>query len=189
MLYLIWHLHLRKLRNRWNCARSTSMHSWTLFFKRYSTRLVYWNHLSAGERSPLLRFHPISARRSTGNSQIVSYFPKPAHLKDNPTIFPDPTFFGCICGKAGNDLPGATSLGSGQGEKRVSSVGAAVEFAKANNMLGLFVDASLLVRSSFFFSEHRLKISHRLRFLRWLTAFGVPNFLLVYMGFRESGSV
>lgn len=36
-------------------------------------------------------------------------------------------------------------MGSGQGEKRVSSVGAAVEFAKANNMLGLFVDASLLV--------------------------------------------
>ena len=110
-------------------------------------------------------------------------------IKNNLLIFPDPTFFGCICGKTGDDLPSATSLGSGQGEKRVSSVGAAVEFAKANNMLGLFVDASLLVRSSCFFCEHLLKKSYRPRFRRWWTAFGVLNFLLVYMGLRGSGSV
>ncbi|KAF9482025.1 hypothetical protein BDN70DRAFT_488230 [Pholiota conissans] len=56
-----------------------------------------------------------------------------------------PVFFGCICGKGSTNLPCPTSLGSGKEEKRVLSVGAAVEFAKANNLLGLFVDAKLLI--------------------------------------------
>jgi len=59
----------------------------------------------------------------------------------------DPVFFGCMCGKDGLHLPSPTASGSGSNLQRVSSVGAAVEFAKANNLLGIFVDADLLVRS------------------------------------------
>lgn len=54
-------------------------------------------------------------------------------------------FFGCICGKDGLHLPSPTAWGSGNNLRRVSSVGTAIEFAKANNLLGIFVDADLLV--------------------------------------------
>ena len=56
-----------------------------------------------------------------------------------------PVFFGCICGKDGLHLPSPTAWGSGNNLRRVSSVGTAIEFAKANNLLGIFVDADLLV--------------------------------------------
>ena len=39
----------------------------------------------------------------------------------------------------------STAAGSGRGEKCVTSVGSAVEFAKVNNLLGLLVDSDLLV--------------------------------------------
>ncbi|KAF9569404.1 hypothetical protein CPC08DRAFT_623988, partial [Agrocybe pediades] len=56
-----------------------------------------------------------------------------------------PVFLGTICGKDDSRLPSATASGSGKNDKRVSSVGAAVEFAKANNLLGIFVESQLLV--------------------------------------------
>lgn len=56
-----------------------------------------------------------------------------------------PVFFGCICGKDHLHLPSPTALGSCSNLRRISSVGAAIEFAKANNLLGIFVDADLLV--------------------------------------------
>ena len=60
----------------------------------------------------------------------------------------DPVFFGCVCGKDGLHLPSPTTAwGSGSNSRRISSVGAAIEFAKANNLLGIFIDADLLVRS------------------------------------------
>ena len=58
----------------------------------------------------------------------------------------DPVFYGCICGKDGLHLPSSTAWGSGSNLRKISSVGAAIEFAKANNLLGIFVDADLLVR-------------------------------------------
>lgn len=48
-------------------------------------------------------------------------------------------------GKDCAGIPGSTAVGSSLKDKRTSSVGAAVEFAKANNLLGLFVEAELLV--------------------------------------------
>jgi len=56
-----------------------------------------------------------------------------------------PVFFGCIGGKDNLHLPSPTAWGSGSNLRRISSVGAAIEFAKANNLLGIFVDADLLV--------------------------------------------
>ncbi|KAH9482952.1 Ankyrin repeat protein nuc-2 [Psilocybe cubensis] len=55
-----------------------------------------------------------------------------------------PVFFGTVCGKNPIDNPSQTACGSGNDDKRVSSVGAAVEFAKANNLLGIFVETQLL---------------------------------------------
>ena len=57
----------------------------------------------------------------------------------------DPVFLGTICGRGSEQLIRPTAAGSGRGEKRTLSVGAAVEFAKANNLLGLFVNSDLLV--------------------------------------------
>ncbi|KAF8974684.1 cyclin-dependent protein kinase inhibitor [Flammula alnicola] len=57
-----------------------------------------------------------------------------------------PVFFGAICGNGSGNLPSPTASGSGKEERRVSSVGAAVEFAKANNLLGLFVGADILIQ-------------------------------------------
>jgi hypothetical protein len=62
-------------------------------------------------------------------------------------VLSDPVFFGCVCGKDGLHLPSPTAWGSGSNSRRISSVGAAIEFAKANNLLGIFIDADLLVRS------------------------------------------
>jgi len=56
-----------------------------------------------------------------------------------------PVFFGCICGKDGLHLPSPTAWGSGNNLRRMSCVGVAIEFAKANNLLGIFVDSDLLV--------------------------------------------
>jgi len=57
-----------------------------------------------------------------------------------------PVFFGCVCGKDVLHLPSPTAWGSGSNPRRISSVGAAIEFAKANNLLGIFIDADLLVQ-------------------------------------------
>jgi CDK inhibitor PHO81 len=56
-------------------------------------------------------------------------------------------FFGIVCGKDALHLPSPTTAwGSGSNPRRISSVGAAIEFAKANNLLGIFIDADLLVQ-------------------------------------------
>ncbi|KAF9008793.1 cyclin-dependent protein kinase inhibitor [Cyathus striatus] len=57
-----------------------------------------------------------------------------------------PVFFASHCGNESLEAPSITAYGSAGKEKRVSSIGGAVEFAKANNLLGIFVDGSLLTR-------------------------------------------
>jgi len=57
----------------------------------------------------------------------------------------DPVFFYPSCGKN----PGFANLSVSDGsDDRSASLSAAAEFAKSNNLLGLFVDATLLVRHS-----------------------------------------
>ncbi|KAG6897215.1 hypothetical protein C0992_003413 [Termitomyces sp. T32_za158] len=51
------------------------------------------------------------------------------------------------CGNDNSDLPSPTALGTEEeNDPRLSSVGAAVEFARVNNLLGVLVDADLLVQ-------------------------------------------
>ncbi|PPR02469.1 hypothetical protein CVT24_002018 [Panaeolus cyanescens] len=57
-----------------------------------------------------------------------------------------PVLLGAICGKETTKLPYSTALGSGLDDQRVTSIGAAVDFAKSNNLLGLFVDADILIQ-------------------------------------------
>ncbi|GLB33490.1 putative cyclin-dependent protein kinase inhibitor [Lyophyllum shimeji] len=58
-----------------------------------------------------------------------------------------PVFFVTPCGKNSTYTPSATALGAEEGnDPRLSNIGAAVEFARINNLLGVFVDADLLVQ-------------------------------------------
>ncbi|KAG5716083.1 Ankyrin repeat protein nuc-2 [Termitomyces sp. T112] len=58
-----------------------------------------------------------------------------------------PVFFVTRCGKDSLSVPSLTALGAEEeNDPRLSSIGAAVEFARINNLLGVFVDASLLVQ-------------------------------------------
>jgi hypothetical protein len=61
----------------------------------------------------------------------------------------DPVFFVSRCGKINTYTPSPTALGAEEeNDPRQSSIGAAVEFARINNLLGVFVDADLLVSLS-----------------------------------------
>ena len=51
----------------------------------------------------------------------------------------DPVFYASSCGKD------AESVGAGDDDDRAASLGVAVEIASSNNLLGVFVDAALLV--------------------------------------------
>jgi len=58
-----------------------------------------------------------------------------------------PVFFASHCGEASACPPSPTALGIGDAsDRRLSSLGAAVEFAKSNNLLGVLLDAGLLVQ-------------------------------------------
>ena len=59
----------------------------------------------------------------------------------------DPVFFASQCGRASAHPPSATALAVQDArDYRVSSLNAAVEVCKANNLLGLLLDAEFLVR-------------------------------------------
>lgn len=81
----------------------------------------------------------------TGSSQTVS-LSKVFNLDDviNP-CHQDPVFFAAHCEKRADLLPSRTAYGFNGDDIIVRSVGAAVDFAKVNNLLGIFVDAELLV--------------------------------------------
>ena len=70
----------------------------------------------------------------------------------------DPVFIGTMYGQESVNIPGSTAIGSSLEDKRTSSVGAAAEFAKANNLLGLFVEADLLVSVRHFFPQNVLTV-------------------------------
>ncbi|KAF8076069.1 cyclin-dependent protein kinase inhibitor [Lyophyllum atratum] len=58
-----------------------------------------------------------------------------------------PVFFISRCGKNSAYTPSAAALDAEEeNDPRLSSIGAAVEFARINNLLGVFVDADLLVQ-------------------------------------------
>ena len=58
----------------------------------------------------------------------------------------DPVFFASLCGQAGVKPPRETALTVQDAhDYRLSSLGAAVEWCKLNNLLGLLLDAELLV--------------------------------------------
>lgn len=59
-----------------------------------------------------------------------------------------PVFFASRCGGGPTtpDTTSKTALGSAGDDQRTRSIGAAVEFAKSNNLLGIFIDAELLIR-------------------------------------------
>lgn len=61
-------------------------------------------------------------------------------------VCPDPVFLASLCGESAHQRPSATALGTDDVyDYRFASLGAAVEFAKQNNLLGVLLDASLLV--------------------------------------------
>ncbi|KAG5644565.1 hypothetical protein DXG03_008139 [Asterophora parasitica] len=58
-----------------------------------------------------------------------------------------PVFFVSRCGKNISYTPSPTALGAEEeNDPRLSSIGAAVEFARINNLLGVFVDGDLLAQ-------------------------------------------
>lgn len=63
-----------------------------------------------------------------------------------PNRYADPVFFASLCGQAGVKPPSETALTVQDAhDYRLSSLGAAVEWCKLNNLLGLLLDAELLV--------------------------------------------
>ena len=63
-----------------------------------------------------------------------------------PNRCADPVFFASLCGQAGVKPPSETALTVQDAhDYRLSSLGAAVEWCKMNNLLGLLLDAELLV--------------------------------------------
>lgn len=70
---------------------------------------------------------------------------------DNPDTHLDPVFFVSCCGKNSAYTSSLMALGAEEeNDPKRSSVGAAVEFARINNLLGVFVDADLLVSQIIF---------------------------------------
>ena len=75
----------------------------------------------------------------------MTFDPSSWRLRTN-NVFTDPVFFVAPCGNAGAYKPRtATSDVEEEDDPRVSSIGAAVEFAATNNLLGVFADAAYLV--------------------------------------------
>lgn len=61
-------------------------------------------------------------------------------------VLPDPVFFVAPCGTAGAYKPRPATLDvEEEDDPSVSSIGAVVEFAATNNLLGVFADAAYLV--------------------------------------------
>jgi CDK inhibitor PHO81 len=60
----------------------------------------------------------------------------------------DPVFFASQCGQKGSVTPSRTTLSIEDArDRRLTCLGAAVNFSKKNNLLGVFIDAAVLVTS------------------------------------------
>jgi len=58
-----------------------------------------------------------------------------------------PVFFASQCGQKGHITPSRTALSSEDAtDRRLTCLGAAVTFSKKNNLLGVFIDAAVLVQ-------------------------------------------
>lgn len=102
----------------------------------------------------------MSALRWIGNNLIVRFH---THSWKCLTLFnffsqPDPVFLASQCGQSTSNPPSATIISvSDAHDYRLSSLGAAVEWCKMNNMLGLLLNAELLVSSTLLHLRH---VSH-----------------------------
>ena len=79
---------------------------------------------------------------------LIFAFRKQRSLMHGPSPFiPDPVFFASHCGRHGRYPPSATALSVGDAhDYRLGSLNSAVELCKLNNLLGVLLDAELLVR-------------------------------------------
>jgi hypothetical protein len=93
---------------------------------------------------------------------------------------PDPVFYASSCGKD------AESVGVGDDDDRAASLGVAVEIASSNNLLGVFVDAALLVSDGrpdrIIHAVLTVTSALRSRFLHSFTGYVMPACSLVFMG-------
>jgi len=63
-----------------------------------------------------------------------------------PYHLPDPVFFASLCGRENAVNPSPTVLAHTEvGDERLLSLESAVRFSKANNLLGVIVEADILV--------------------------------------------
>ena len=64
-------------------------------------------------------------------------------------LYIDSVFFSSTCGRKLDHSPSLTVLNpDDDNDRRLASLSAAVDFARTNNLLGIWVDANLLVRAS-----------------------------------------
>lgn len=74
----------------------------------------------------------------------------------------DSVFLASECGVRGASLPSSTALGPEDvDDRRLSSISAAVDWARTNNLLGIFLDADLLVCSPYVCSLLGLVFDHK----------------------------
>lgn len=110
-------------------------------------------HTSASLEAPYARRKIIFASFSPDVCSAVNWkqpnCERPSSVADRSSDyfrFVDPVFLVSRCGKSSTYTPSPTALGSEEeNDPRLSSIGAAVEFARINNLLGVFADADLLV--------------------------------------------
>lgn len=76
----------------------------------------------------------------------------------------DPVFFATGCGWENTSWPSPTALGyrDADGDQRLGSMASAVNFAKSNNLLGVMLEADLLVNST----HHSHRYNLLIRFFR-----------------------
>jgi CDK inhibitor PHO81 len=73
----------------------------------------------------------------------------PPSLSPPPLLPTDPVLFASSCGEVGANPPSTTATIRNEAalDLRLTSISAAVEFSKNNNLLGVFLDTYLLVGS------------------------------------------
>ena len=79
------------------------------------------------------------------------------------TSLPDPVFFASLCGREPSVNPSPTVLAHTEArDERLSSLESAVRFSKANNLLGVIVEADMLVNNRPTASHRCLHVAHYL---------------------------
>ena len=101
-------------------------------------------------------------------------YSRPLPPRDIP---PDPVFFASLCGRESSVTPSPTVLAHAEaGDERLSSVGSAVRFSKANNLLGIIVEADILVNPHLTAPRIRFHVTHYIYlFISLLSYFRHPK--------------